>query len=207
MNPYPITSVGQGWNKALGIRECRQTWYFPADQFWRRHRVPRSPGPPQHRLWAKTRYSIQREPDRDPWTPQHQVRVLPLALRDNPRTNPYSAGTSPSIIKSPASRLPEPVELGQFLREFPAGRIEQRQHPLDQHLGLTVPLLCPVRAGRLARDFQVHPVLRASLGRRSRPYEIHDQISSFSPTVRILSAFLARWFLVATGLAASGPVL
>ena len=50
VNPYTNTSVGLGWDKALGITGLpRGSRRLPADHFWRRHRLAPHHGPPQQR--------------------------------------------------------------------------------------------------------------------------------------------------------------
>ncbi|MCX6631209.1 MAG: TonB-dependent receptor, partial [Candidatus Solibacter sp.] len=186
VNPYSNTSVGKGWNQALGITGMPQDLgAFPQISFGGGTGSPLTMGLTSNGLGAQTRYSINESLT---WTRgRHSLKFGFYHWRylNNSRNQSSTAGSfsfSNQMTSQPnSSRL---SSWGSSFASFLLGELSSANTTLQSTTGYRF------RSYSLfAQDeWRLTSKLTLSYGLRwdvaPAPYEVNDQVSSFSPAVR-----------------------
>jgi hypothetical protein len=185
VNPFTNTSVGKGWDQALGITGMPQDLgAFPQINFSGGTGSPITMGLPSNGLGAQTRYSIS---DSVTWT--HGRHTLKFGFyhwrySNNSRSQSNTAGTFG--FNNQTTSQPDSSKLsswGSSFASFLLGEVNSASTTLQSTTGYRF------RSYSLFAqdDWRVTSKLTISYGLRwdvaPAPHEVHDQVSSFSPTV------------------------
>ncbi len=184
-NPYNNTSVGKGWDKALGITGMpNDLGAFPQISFSGGTGSSISMGLTSNGLGAQTRYSISESLS---WIHGHHTFKFGGShwRFDNNSRNQSSTAGSFSFSNQMTSQ-PDSSNLtswGSSFASFLLGSLSNANTTLPNNTGY--------RFGHYSLfaqdDFRVTPKLTLSYGLRwdvaTAPYEVNGQVSSFSPTV------------------------
>jgi hypothetical protein len=184
-NPYNNTSVGKGWDKALGITGMpNDLGAFPQISFSGGTGSPISMGLTSNGLGAETRYSISESLT---WIRgRHTFKFGGAHWRfdNNSRNESSTAGAftfSNQMTSQPDS--PSLTSWGSSFASFLLGDL--------QNANTTLPSTTGYRFGHYSLfaqdDYRLSTKLTLSYGLRwdvgAAPYEVNGQVSSFSPTV------------------------
>jgi hypothetical protein len=184
VNPYSNTSVGKGWDKALGITGMPEDLgAFPQISFSGGTGSPISMGLTSNGLGAQTRYSINESLT---WTRGRHTLKLGFyhwRFTNNSRNQSSTAGSfsfSNQMTSQPnSSRL---SSWGSSFASFLLGELSSANTTLQNTTGYRF------RSYALFAqdDWRLTSKLTLSYGLRwdvaPRPYEVQDKMSSFSPT-------------------------
>jgi hypothetical protein len=182
VNPYSNTSVGKGWDKALGITGMpADLGAFPQISFSGGTGSPISMGLTSNGLGAQTRYSIN---ENLTWTHgRHTMKFGASHWRyfNNSRSLSSTAGAftfSNQMTSQPDS--PNLSSWGSSFASFLLGDLQNANTTLPSSTGYRF-----LHYSLFAQDdFRLNSKLTLSYGLRwdvaPRPWEVHDQMSSFS---------------------------
>jgi hypothetical protein len=185
VNPFNNTSVGQGWDKALGITGMpADLGAFPQISFSGGTGSPINMGLTSNGLGAQTRYSIN---ENLTWTVGRHTMKFGFShwrYANNSRTLSTTAGSftfSNQMTSQPDS--PSLTSWGSSFASFMLGDMQNANTTLPYETGYRFR-----HYSLFAQDdFRLRPNLTLSYGLRwdvaTRPFEVHDQMSSFSPSV------------------------
>jgi len=185
VNPYNNTSAGMGWDKALGITGMpADLGAFPQISFSGGTGSPISMGLTSNGLGAQTRYSIN---DNLTWTRGRHTMKFGFShwrYDNNSRSLSSTAGAftfSNQMTSQPDS--PNLTSWGSSVASFLLGDLQNANTTLPSATGYRF-----LHYSLFAQDdFRVNSKLTLSYGLRwdvaPRPYEVNDQMSSFSPAV------------------------
>jgi hypothetical protein len=185
VNPYSNTSVGKGWDKALGITGMpNDLGAFPQLSFSGGTGSSISMGLTSNGVGAETRYSIS---DSLTWIRGHHTLKFGGShwRFDNNSINESSTAGSFSFSNQMTSQPDSPslTSWGSSFASFLLGDLS--------NANTTLPNATGYRFGHYSLfaqdDFRVTSKLTLSYGLRwdvgTAPYEVNGQVSSFSPTV------------------------
>jgi hypothetical protein len=185
VNPYTNTSVGKGWDQALGITGMPQDLgAFPQLNFSGGTASPITMGLTSNGLGAQTRYSIS---DSVTWT--HGKHTMKFGFyhwryNNNSRNQSNTAGSfsfSNQTTSQPDS--PSLPNWGSSFASFLLGDVNSAGTTLQSTTGYRF-----YSYSLFAQDdWRINSKLTLSYGLRwdvaPAPYEVNNQVSSFSPTV------------------------
>lgn len=206
VNPYNNTSVGKGWDKALGITGMpNDLGAFPQISFTGGTGSPISMGLTSNGLGAETRYSIN---ENLTWTRgRHTMKFGASWWRfdNNSRSESSTAGAftfSNQMTSQPDS--PNLTSWGSSFASFLLGDL--------QNANTTLPYTTGYRFSHISAfaqdDFRLNSKLTLSYGLRwdvaPAPYEVHNETSSFSPTVMNPVGVMGALIFAGTGTGRSG---
>ncbi|MDR3703462.1 MAG: TonB-dependent receptor [Candidatus Sulfopaludibacter sp.] len=185
VNPYTNTSVGKGWDTALGITGMPQDLgAFPQLNFSGGTASPITMGLTSNGLGAQTRYSIS---DSVTWTHgKHTMKFGFYHWRyDNNSRNQSNTAGSFSFSNQTTSQPDSPSlpNWGSSFASFLLGDVNSAGTTLQSTTGYRF-----YSYSLFAQDdWRVNSKLTLSYGLRwdvaPAPYEVNNQVSSFSPTV------------------------
>ncbi|HEY1336196.1 MAG TPA: TonB-dependent receptor [Bryobacteraceae bacterium] len=185
VNPYTNTSVGLGWDKALGIQGMPQDLgAFPQLTFGGGTGSPLTMGLPSNGLGAQTRYSINENLTWMRGRHSFKFGFYHWRYNNNSRNQSNTAGTF--NFNNQTTSQPDSSQLsnwGSSFASFLLGEVNNASTTLQSTTGYRF-----YSYSLYAQDdFRINSKFTLSYGLRwdvaPAPHEVHDQVSSFSPTV------------------------
>ncbi len=185
VNPYTNTSVGKGWDTALGIKGMPQDLgAFPQLSFSGGTASPITMGLTSNGLGAQTRYSIS---DSVTWTHgKHTMKFGFYHWRYNNNSRSQSNTAGSFSFSNQTTSQPDSSSLsnwGSSFASFLLGDVNSASTTLQSTTGYRF-----YSYSLFAQDdWRINSKLTLSYGLRwdvaPAPYEVNGQVSSFSPTV------------------------